>query len=361
MNILCVIDSLGSGGAQRQLVNLAVAFKEKGHEVYFLVYHDDPFYNEVLNSHGISIILVREKSYIKRIFKMRKIIHSGNYDSVLSFLEAASFICEISSFPIRRWSLIVGERSANPAILTSFKLRFFRWFHFFANEVVANSNENIKMVRKVNPLLSRKKLHVIYNFIDFEKWKPNQNNYQFRKNKKFNLIVVASHQYLKNLNGLVEATHLLSGAEKKQLAIHWYGGERLDNSKNEALVKIKEYELTGIFHFYDPTIEIAAKVNEADALGLFSFYEGLPNVVCEAMVNSKPIISSAISDVPLFLNEEFTFDPKDFEDIAAKIRLLLQLDEKSLKEIGDSNRKVALTNFSKEDIVKNYLSLMKNK
>lgn len=29
MKILCVIDSLGSGGAQRQLVNLALAFKDK--------------------------------------------------------------------------------------------------------------------------------------------------------------------------------------------------------------------------------------------------------------------------------------------------------------------------------------------
>lgn len=33
MKILCVIDSLGSGGAQRQLVSLAKGFKEKGNEV----------------------------------------------------------------------------------------------------------------------------------------------------------------------------------------------------------------------------------------------------------------------------------------------------------------------------------------
>ena len=39
MKILCVIDSLGSGGAQRQLVGLAIGFKERGHEVSFLVYH----------------------------------------------------------------------------------------------------------------------------------------------------------------------------------------------------------------------------------------------------------------------------------------------------------------------------------
>ena len=35
MNILCVIDILGSGGAQRQLVNIAIGFKERGHTVSF--------------------------------------------------------------------------------------------------------------------------------------------------------------------------------------------------------------------------------------------------------------------------------------------------------------------------------------
>jgi len=38
MIILCVIDTLGSGGAQRQLVNIAIGFKERGHTVSFLVY-----------------------------------------------------------------------------------------------------------------------------------------------------------------------------------------------------------------------------------------------------------------------------------------------------------------------------------
>lgn len=361
MKILCVIDSLGSGGAQRQLVNLAIAFKEKGYEVSFLIYHDEPFYNRVLESYDIPVCLIKEVSYIKRIFKMRKFIRSGNYDVVLSFLQAAGFICEISSFPFRSWRLIVGERSANPAILTSIKLRFFRWFHFLADKIVANSNANIKIIKKANPLLSEKKLHVIHNFVDFEKWKPNKEIYQFRHNKKFNLIVVASHQYLKNLNGLVEAVNLLNYNEKQQLVIHWYGSERSDKSKLVALEKIKKYGLTQNFNFYEPTLEITTKVNEADALGLFSFYEGLPNVVCEAMVNSKPIISSAISDVPLFLNENFTFNPKDIRDISQKIKFLLDADENTLNGIGESNRKVALEYFNKDSIVNDYLSVMKDK
>lgn len=355
MKVLCVIDSLGSGGAQRQLVNLAISFKEKGNDVSFLVYHSEPFYYATLEEKGIPVLEVIEPNYIKRLLKMRKVIRNGNYDSVLSFLEAANFICEVSGLPFRKWRLVVGERSANPAILKSFKLRFYRFFHIFADIVVANSHENIKLVKKVNPLLSDKKLQVIYNLIDFEKWQPVPENYTFRKNGKFNLIVVASHQYLKNLAGLVEAVNLLNDEEKKQLVINWYGGDRQDNSKIDALRSINEYGLNDVFQFHEPTLDIASKVNEADALGLFSFYEGLPNVVCEAMVNAKPVIASNVSDINLLLKENMIFDANSANSIAERIKQLLALDEDSLDLIGSENKKKALALFDRNYITKSYL------
>ena len=42
--ILCFIDSLGAGGAQRQLVNLAFGLKKRDYIVSFLVYLVDDFY-----------------------------------------------------------------------------------------------------------------------------------------------------------------------------------------------------------------------------------------------------------------------------------------------------------------------------
>src|SRR5690554_6190282 len=208
-------------------------------------------------------------------------------------------------------------------------------------------------------LLSDKKLQVIYNLIDFEKWQPKPENYIFRKNGKFNLIVVASHQYLKNLDGLVEAVSLLNDDEKNQLIINWYGGDRPDNSKKESLKKIKDYGLKNIFYFHEPTIDIANKVNEADALGLFSFYEGLPNVVCEAMTNAKPVISSCVSDIPLLLDNDYLFDPNDITGILRVIRRLLSSSEAMLEKIGERNSQIANTKFKKENIVDDYLKALK--
>lgn len=359
MKILCVIDSLGSGGAQRQLVNLAIAFREKEHDVSFLVYHSDPFYYDLLKKHDISIVEILEKSHVNRLLKMRKVIRNGKYDSVLSFLEVASFICEVSGFPYRNWRLIVGERSANPGIFKSFKLRFYRLFHLFADVVAANSYANLELVKKANPLLHSNKLQVIYNLIDFEKWQPAPEKYTFRKNGKFNLIVVASHQYLKNLAGLVEAVNLLNDKEKSQLIINWYGGDRQDNSKIDALDRINEHGLNEVFNFHEPTLDIATKVNEADALGLFSFYEGLPNAVCEAMVISKPVIASNVSDIHLLIDNNYIFNSNNELEISEVLKNLLNLKEKELASIAMKNRARAIDLFDKDLITQKYLKLLK--
>ena len=223
MKLLCVIDSLGSGGAQRQMVELAKGFKERGCDVSFLVYHEENFFKNELDRISIPIVAIIEPNYIKRLFKMRKFIRKGNFDAVLSFLEAASFICEFAGLPYKNWKLIVSERSANPGILKSFKRRFYRWFHLFADYVIANSYENLRIVSKINPIMS-KKCHVIYNLVDFTYWKQADDYLPF-EGAKLNLVVAASHQYLKNAKGLIDAISDLSDEDKQRIRILWYGNE----------------------------------------------------------------------------------------------------------------------------------------
>jgi glycosyltransferase involved in cell wall biosynthesis len=361
MKILCVIDSLGSGGAQRQLVNLSIEFKKRGLEVSFLVYHSINFYKAILSEHNIPVHEIIEGNYLKRIFSIRRFIRSGEFDSVLSFLEASNFICEIAGLPRRKWKLVVGERSANPTILKSCKLRAFRWFHIFADYVVANSYENLKLVRKTNPLLSTKKCHVIYNIIDFEKWKPHYESYKYKNNEKFNLIVVASHQYLKNLDGLIEAVALLDVCEKESLMINWYGGARMDNSKEEALKKIEIKGLKKVFNFHNPIADIQYEINKADALGLFSFYEGLPNTICEAMAMGKPVLSTMVSDIPLLIsNANLLSDPLNSNSISKSLKFVLKMSQNELLMEGEINRRRAMMLFNSEIDINKYLVLLKH-
>jgi glycosyltransferase involved in cell wall biosynthesis len=358
MKILCVIDSLGSGGAQRQLVELAKGFKEKGHIVSFLTYHDINFFKPELDKHQIPLQTVIEPSYIKRLFKLRKAIKSHQPDAVLSFLEAASFTATLSGFPYRKWKLVVGERSANPAILTSPILRFYRIFHLFADFVVANSHKNLDLVKKANPLIKTKKAKVIYNSVEI----PSKLPKQLLNLNKTKIVVAASYRAVKNLDGLIQAVHLLPKEYQSILKIEWYGNISMDNIYYQENAKIiKELGLEKIFTLNDKTNQVKQKYATADFIGLFSHYEGFPNTICEAMALGKPVIVTKVSDVPLFVKENENGFLCESSNVVKIKKALIKAIDSSVEQgklMGANNYKLAKQEFNKEVIVEQYLNLL---
>ena len=358
--ILCVIDSLGSGGAQRQLVEIAINLKLQGYHVEFLVYHDEPFYKETLSMNNIAIQLINEKKYFYRLVKMRKFIRTSRFDVVISFLEASSFICEIAGLPFRRWRLIVGERSANPNIMKSFKLRLFRYFHCLADFVVANSSQNIEYVRKINPLIRRTKLKVIYNIVDLNRWEPAPNQL-LPSNEKFVITIAASLFPLKNLKGLILALKCLTKSERENLEVRWFGKRsmKFQDYLDECLALIEENSLGGVIKILPETQSILKELQISNAIGLFSFYEGMPNIICEGMALGKPIIASSISDLPLLINDQcgILCDPHDPESICNAIRKLLKMNQTSLSSMGKAARCTAEKYFEKKIVLKQYQQL----
>jgi glycosyltransferase involved in cell wall biosynthesis len=363
MKILCVIDSLTSGGAQRQLVELALGFKENGNFVTFLTYHNFPFYKSILERNQINIVCIQESNYIKRLLKIRHYIRKGKYDAVLSFLEASNFMCEFAGLPIRTWKLVVGERNANPLVLKSLKLIFYRWFHLFADYVVSNSISNMKLVRKVNPILSKNKCRTIYNIIDVNHWKPKY-NYLPRKEGKITIIVPARQCHQKNMNGLIDALILLTEDEKRKIQICWYGDKGYEPDQNKlndsVLDKITKYDLHQLIMIFPATHNLKEIIQESDVVGLFSLYEGLPNAICEGMACGKTIICSNVSDMPQILSHEINllFDPNDQLAIKNTISYLADLSNDQLLQIGIKNRNIAEYLFNKSKIVEEYLKLL---
>lgn len=360
MKILCFIDSLGSGGAQRQLINLAIGFKEKGHDVSFLVYHEINFFKPELDAQGITVNSIIEPNYWKRILKIRKFIRNNKQDAVLAFLEGSSFMATIAGFPCRKWKLVVGERSANPAIMTSTKLRFYRLFHIFTDYVVANSQANLEMVRKVNPLLPSKKLRVIYNILNL----PNMTRIETEDSSKAytHIVIAASYRPVKNLNGLVEAISILPDEYKNKLRVEWYGNKIVnDTYLNSMEAKIVEYGLKKIIRLNNATKNIYEKYASSDFVGLFSHYEGFPNSVCEAMALGKPLIVTRISDIPNFVKEGingFLCDSLDPNSIRSALMQAINSTKEVRYEIGIRNKENANLKFNKGKILDSYLRLL---
>lgn len=359
MKILCFIDSLGAGGAQRQLVELAKGFHDRGYEVSFLTYHEINFFKPELDAIGIPVKTIVEPNYLKRMIKIRKAIRAAHPDAVLAFLEAAAFMATFAGFPRRKWKLIVGERSANPKILTSPKLRFYRFYHLFSDYVVANSHANMDLVRKANPFLPDRKCKVIYN-IPSQPQTPVKASSP-RQDGKTRIVVAASYRPVKNLDGLIEAVRLLSPEDQSKLEIHWYGSINDQTYYDTCVQNIKKYQLDSIFHLHPPTQNIHQKYADADFVGLFSHHEGFPNTICEAMVMGKPVIATNVSDIPLIIEEGkngYLCDSKINNSIKIAINKGITCETSKFDNMTKYNKELIETVFDKKEILKTFEELL---
>ena len=82
--VLCLIDCLNSGGAQRQMVGLAGLLKQNGYSVRLVTYYDIPFYKPLLKSQGVECEYL-EKANNKwfRIYAIYRYLTAYSPDAVV--------------------------------------------------------------------------------------------------------------------------------------------------------------------------------------------------------------------------------------------------------------------------------------
>lgn len=360
MKLLLLIPSLGSGGAERQLVTLAILFKKKGFDVEFLIYQKDLFYLHILEKNFIKVNILDPKSYFDRIIKVRCFIKNYSPDCVISFLETCDFLNCFSSIGLSKYKVITTELSSKNSTFTTLRGKFFGWFRRYSNYIVCNSyNAKNKWINNYPKYQEMYK--VIYNPVILQ---DINTEYIYKKNGKFNLVVAASYQYLKNPIGLINAVAVMDVNLRNSLRIDWYGRVevRAGDTKayDEAFYLIEKYNLQSTIFLHQETKDIANKMNEADAVGLFSQLEGLPNAICESMLIGKPIIMTKVSDFSILVDENngFLCDCKDINSIKDALEAIVCLNENDLKKLGKNSKIKAEKLFSLDVILEKWLRLI---
>lgn len=358
MKIICLIDNLGSGGAQRQMVTLASLWQKRGFDIEFIVYSKNDFFKSKLDLINIPINAVYANNNLQRIIEVGKLLFKKKPDIVVSFLSTPNFIATvIKCFCNCTWKLITSERSAMESELTSRRGQLFAWFQRYSDAIVCNSENAKKLWVKHYPKYFHK-LHVIYNPViincDDKKYAP-------RVNGKTSFVIAASYQQLKNPIGLVEGVNLLTQAEKDSIVINWYGVKNVSGTGttiyNEAVSLINKYNLQKTVILNEETTKISDIMCEADVIGLFSSVEGLPNAICEGMTLGKPIIMTRVSDYEQIVDKSngILCNWNDYQSISKSIRNMMNKTNDELIEMGNVSRQKANVLFSKDVIINKWL------
>ena len=354
--ILCLIDSLGPGGAQRQLVGLATLLKERGYDVIVACYHDNRFYVDKILSSGVPYVYIKKANKTTfRLWHVARYIRNVKPDVVISYLETPSICTCVAKFFNRQFKLIVSERNTTQHTGRNEKIRF-QLFQI-ADYVVPNAYAQEDYIKRNFPKL-RNKVVTIPNFVDLENFTPPQKRL---RREVPEIIVVATIWASKNTVGFIDAVAQLK-ADGVGFHISWYGKDAayLDYY-GQCEEKIERLNLEDCIELKDKTTAIREKYQGADFFCLPSFYEGTPNVICEAMACGLPVACSNVCDNGRYVVENengFLFDPKNVKSIVLAIERMIKKSDIDYYKMCANSRKRAELLLSQEQFVAPYLDLI---
>ena len=354
MRILCIIEALGSGGAERQLTGLAALLKEDGNQVRVLTYYPKDFYKPVLDKAGVEYqYLAKAQSRIKRLPKLAKAIKDYHPDTVITYSPSAGEISCVLKRIGFRFKLIVSERNTTQTNSRSERLKFFcyRW----ADWIVPNSQMQANFIIEHYPNL-RPKVRVITNFVDTVYFSPHS---AVVDSSKVNMICVGRDNPQKNQLRFFEAIKVLVN-RGINLHVDWYGSfETLYGQQCKD--KIRELRLENVIILKGETKNVRDEYRVHSVFCLPSLYEGFPNVLCEAMSCGLPALCSNVCDNATIVDEHkggLLFNPTDINDMVEKIEQFLNLDSMTKEEMGWYNREKAVTMFSSSAFLSKYKEII---
>lgn len=353
--ILLLIDSLGSGGAERQISYLAILLRKNGYDVKLVVFtSQNKFYEEFLLDNGV----VPEYNLpginkFRRIWEIAKIVRRFKPDLVVAY-KGGICMSAVLSQVFASCNLAVSERHTTLKLNRYEKIKFF--LYRFARHIVPNSESQAQFIRRNYPGLAGK-VKVIRNTIDMDLFCCTSKS----DNSVFKIVTTATLYETKNALALVEAASILKSKGVK-CRFEWYGKKRAGDSYPQKVERlISERGLDDYFFVYPASKNVVDVYRSADLFCLPSLKEGFPNVICEAMACELPIACSNVCDNPYIVEEGVNgllFDPNNPGDMADKIGRIIAMPVEERESMGRKNRKKIVELCSPQKFMDNYISLI---
>lgn len=351
--ILLFTESIGSGGAERQLTGLAVELKNKGYSVKLVTYFRNQFYEKYLIENGVDYLLIENATNIlKRIYYVNKVIKSFYPDTVISYLPAPNkLMCLLK--PLHNYKLIVSERNTtmswgrNEYILYN--------LYRLSDYIIPNSYNEGENIMSHKSFLA-KKVVTITNFVNTDCFIPKLHT----PNKPQVIICVGRITEQKNVLRFLDAIKILKN-RGLLFRVKWFGSHSYVDYCENVSKKVKEMNISDVISFYQPSENILHEYQMADIFCLPSIHEGYPNVLCEAMSCGLPVVCSNTCENPKIVTEGihgFLFDPYSIEHMAATIERMLAISIEEKKIMGRAGRDKIVNDNSVDAFVDKYIRII---
>jgi glycosyltransferase involved in cell wall biosynthesis len=365
MKILIVIDSLGSGGAERSTAVMVDFLRKENVEFKILCLDKKEVgVQKELLKKGYDIEFLKDKSFHNQIREIVQIIKRANFDIVHSILFRSNLRVRFARMLIKFnhiESLVnttysserFNDRRVNSKLLKIYKnidkitaKRYVDHFHSITETV---KNHYIKELDLKNDLIT-----VVYRGRKpiLEKFE----NKRFNSDKPFKILNVGRHEFQKGQIYLLKAAHKLKDLGYK-FKLDIYGRE------GATTPELKEYihnnKLDDRIHLKGFNNNISEKLLSSDLFIFPSLYEGLGGALIEAQAAGLPIACNDIEVLHEVVSEDENakfFDVHSIDSIVDAIKYFLDKPDK-IKEYGRSSFKNYNNKFQEEENNRKMLNL----
>lgn len=337
MKIAFIIRDLGHGGAQRQLVQLAGGLVREGHEISVLHFYDGAFRAE-LEAAGVQTICIGKKSrwdlagFFIRLIKAARslrpeVLHGYLAESNLMAL----FLKPFCGFPRIVWGVRDSQSDAHLwGILSRASFRLNCLLARFADLILCNSQAGRDYyAARGYPL---KRMHVIPNGIDTERFKPQPRT----PNKELTFGLVGRMNPMKDIATFLHAAALDPHA---RFIIVGSGDAAYEQQMHDLATRLG---LNDRLTWMPAQNDMPAVYAKFDCLvNSSAFGEGFSNVIGEAMACGVPCIASNVGDSAWIIGDKAQVFPVGDHAALAQCMLRFQphnprqriVDEFSVKKL----------------------------
>ncbi len=335
---------IGGGGVEKNLFIIANFFTKKFKYVNVCTYskkHKNKF-NKKINfltpKTNLSENINLRIKYLICLFALYKFLNQNKKTVVFSFQANiyCILLCKLLSVKV----IVRSNSSPSGWYHNSIKKFIYKKIISFANVVIVNSVIFKKQMIKKFGI----KVHCIYNPLNILEILKKSRNYKKEKfftSKKKCLKIVNLGRFTdqKDQITILKAVNLLKNKINFRLLIVGRGNEEtnlknyIDNNNLNRFVKIK--------NFSNNPYSI---IKQSDIFILSSKYEGLPNVLLEALVLNKFVISSDCPTGP----KEILLNGKG--GLLFEIGNYIELSSKILYYLNNKTKAKSMLNYSKKNL-----------
>jgi glycosyltransferase involved in cell wall biosynthesis len=361
VKVLYLIDSMTSGGAQRQLATLIGAIDRTAVVPHVAVYYPHDHFRPEIDRLGVPVhaLGARGAKDPRVLVRLARLLRRERFDVVHSYLRTPGVLARVATLGCSSTKVVVSHRNVDVEH-SAVRLLLERLLATRADAFIANA-ESVKDNLEAFVPASRGRVCVVPNGISWTEPGDDVLTEARRLRSEWGagewdlvLGVVGRVETQKDPHLLLDALLALPEELARRVSVIWVGAWIDRGLVASVRERLEAVDRPLCYRFVGETRAIRSVYLGIDCLVLPSRWEGFPNAVLEALAHAVPVIATDVGDARAIVDDGETgwiVSPEDADSLASAILALSELPAARRVEMGRKGAASVRGRYSVEKLV----------